>query len=296
MRIAVLRETHLGLSAVAGPAMQYRTVAAVIGADNRPGDWTDLARLADAHGVPFLRQPFKKDAARRADFIAAIANVGADLFVVNSYSMILDADWLTIPRLGVINVHGALLPNYRGANVLNWVLINGEAETGVTVHWMDKGIDTGDILLQERVAIAADDTALTLRDKLSTPVPLLLREAIAKIASGSPPRIPQNNEQARQCAPAQSGFIGRRPASSKRVLASGSDPQPHYAAPLVAPWPGAFFEASGCEAFVLDHWVSHAQIASWQQQWLRALADLPRIRPFFEGWKASLPSVGAAAA
>jgi methionyl-tRNA formyltransferase len=270
-------------------AMRDRTVAAIVGADNRPGDWTDLARLAAAQGVPFLRQPFKKHAARRTEFAAAVAGVRADLFVVNSYSMILDADWLTIPRFGVINVHGGLLPSYRGANVLNWVLVNGEAETGVTVHWMDKGIDTGDVLLQERLAIAEEDTALTLRGKLSEPVPRLLRESIAKIAEGSPPRIPQNSEQARH-------WPRRRPGDGRFEWSWPADRIYNLVRALVAPWPGAFFKASGCEAFVLDHWVSHAQIASWQQQWLRALADLPRIRPFFEGWKASLPSVGAAAA
>src|SRR5205823_12862523 len=128
-------------------------LAGLVAAGNRPGGWAALKQLAQARDVAFLTQPFRRDPEACRDFTDQLQQLDADLFLVNSYSMILPREWLTLPALGTVNVHAALLPQYRGANALNWVLVNGETETGVTIHYIDEGIDTGDLILQRRVAI-----------------------------------------------------------------------------------------------------------------------------------------------
>jgi hypothetical protein len=121
------------------------------------------------------------------NFANALEALKPDLFLVNSYSMILGAPLLSLPRHGAINVHGALLPAYRGANPMEWALINGERETGVTVHLIDPGIDTGPIIGQARVPIAFEDTWLDARRRVRAATETLLRELLPAILAGGIP-------------------------------------------------------------------------------------------------------------
>jgi methionyl-tRNA formyltransferase len=104
---------------------------------------------------------------RSDDFYADLCKFEPDIITLTAYGKILPGNIINLPPLGTINVHGSLLPKYRGAAPVQWALINGETETGITIMQMDEGIDTGDILLQDRIPIEPADTAGTLSVKLA---------------------------------------------------------------------------------------------------------------------------------
>lgn len=110
---------------------------------------------------------FQPTKIRTAEAIDSFRAHNADVAVVVAYGRILPADYLTAFPKGAINVHFSLLPKYRGAAPVNWAIVNGETETGVTTMQMDEGLDTGDILLQERTAIRDDETSISLMERLS---------------------------------------------------------------------------------------------------------------------------------
>ena len=141
-------------------------------------------------------------------FVEEVRRLRVDLIVVVAHGRILKPPLIETPRLGCINVHPALLPRYRGPNPLYWVLANGEATTGVTVHHIDAGIDTGDIILQRPVAVRAGDTEMTLQDRASGVAAALVAEAVRLLGEGHAPRTPQDESQA--------SYYGRPPLGASR--------------------------------------------------------------------------------
>ncbi|MBF0531513.1 MAG: methionyl-tRNA formyltransferase [Candidatus Omnitrophica bacterium] len=113
-------------------------------------------------GVPVLQPEDIKD----ARLLTALTNLAADLFLVIAYGRFLPDTLLALPRLGAINVHGSLLPKYRGAAPINWAIINGETETGLTLIKMNPQMDAGEILAQHKMQIAPDETAVSLRERM----------------------------------------------------------------------------------------------------------------------------------
>jgi methionyl-tRNA formyltransferase len=111
--------------------------------------------------------PSQPQRIRSDDFYADLCKFEPDIITLTAYGKILPGNIINLPPLGTINVHGSLLPKYRGAAPVQWALINGETETGITIMQMDEGIDTGDILLQDRIPIGPADTAGTLSVKLA---------------------------------------------------------------------------------------------------------------------------------
>lgn len=148
--------------------------------------------LAEKHGIPVL-QPEK---VREKAFIDTLKELAPDVMVVVAYGQILPESILNIPTLGCINIHGSLLPKYRGAAPIHWAIMRGETETGITTMFMDKGMDTGDILLKRTVPIAAADTTGTLHDTLSQVGAELLIETLKQLEQGTLERIPQHDELA----------------------------------------------------------------------------------------------------
>ena len=123
--------------------------------------------------------------------INLLVKYSADLFVSMSFNQIFRSEILSVPPKGIINCHAGKLPFYRGRNILNWVLINDEKEFGITVHYVDEGIDTGDIILQRLYGIIDDDNYETLLNRAYPACADILLEAIEMIASGSLVRIKQ---------------------------------------------------------------------------------------------------------
>jgi methionyl-tRNA formyltransferase len=142
--------------------------------------------LAQQYGVPVF-QP------RRIRHEAALVeNLQPDVAVVMAYGQILPRTVLEAPRLGCLNLHASLLPRHRGASPIQAALLAGDAESGVTVMYMDEGLDTGDILLHERVTLSPQETGGSLHDRLADLAPAALQRALDLLIAGNAPRIPQD--------------------------------------------------------------------------------------------------------
>ena len=169
---------------------------------------------------------------RTKDFAKTLYTINPDLAVVVAYGKILPPEVLGVPRLGCINVHGSLLPKYRGAAPMQWAIINGEKTTGVTTIFMDAGMDTGDILLKREVEIPDDMTAGELHDKLSGIGAETLRDTLRRIEEGTLVRMPQCDGEATY-APMLKKDAGaidwNKPSQEIHNLVRGTNP-----------WPGAF--------------------------------------------------------
>ena len=129
-----------------------------------------------------------------AEIAAAMASVQPDIAVVVAYGRLLKKDALCVPRLGCINIHFSLLPKYRGAAPVQWALINGETQTGVTSFWLDEGMDTGPVCLLAKTDICADDNAATLMQKLVTQGLSVLSDTLEAAQNGVALRTPQEGE------------------------------------------------------------------------------------------------------
>lgn len=154
--------------------------------------WSPVKAVCQREGIPVL-QPLKmKDPV----FLDALRQWEPEVIAVTAYGRILPPAILTLPSRGCINVHGSLLPKYRGAGPIQWAIIRGERETGITTMFMAEGMDTGDMLLQEKVAIKPDDTAGTLAPRLAEVGGRLLVETLRRLREGTLTPQPQDHAQA----------------------------------------------------------------------------------------------------
>jgi len=216
-------------------------VLALVLPSNRVGRDVEIARAAAREvGLPTRMHP-PRDSVE--PFVQELGALAPDVIVIWSYSMILPEAVIGVPRRGCVNVHGGLLPAYRGPHVMQWAIINGEAETGVTLHYLDAGIDTGPVIAEERVPIELTDDAPAVREKLKEAGARLLRTWWPAIAAGTAPRVPQDESRAKYY-PLRSPEDGRinwsAPAASIHNLVRA----------LAAPWPGAF-TSLGKETLIL---------------------------------------------
>ncbi len=169
---------------------------------------------------------------RDESVLQALAAAEADLFVVVAFGHILRESVLKLPRIACINVHASLLPAYRGPAPIQWAVINGERETGVTTMIMDKGLDTGDILLTDRETISETDTAGSLHDRLARRGAALLGRTLPAFADGSIKRTAQDGARATYAPLLKKtdGLIDwKRPAAAIEPFVRG-----------MTPWPGAY--------------------------------------------------------
>ncbi|MBC2745110.1 MAG: methionyl-tRNA formyltransferase, partial [Desulfosarcina sp.] len=192
-----------------------------------------VKKTAMEYGYPVL-QPKTVQA---DEFHEQMTHLAPDLYVVVAFGQILPQPLLDIPNRGAINVHASLLPRYRGAAPIQWAIINGDRETGVTTMMMDKGMDTGDILLMEKTAIGPGETAADLHDRLSDMGALTLIRTLEKLQNGTLNRTPQDHKKATY-APMLKKKDGEidwsMPAEQIECLIRG-----------MTPWPGAFTFSDG---------------------------------------------------
>ncbi len=161
-----------------------------------------------------------------------------DLLFSFYYRSMIRNEILTVPRLGAMNLHGSLLPKYRGRAPVNWVLVKGETETGVTLHFMTEKPDAGDIVGQAKVPIAFEDTALSLFGKMEKAAESLLDALLPRIAAGDIPRRP--NEIAKG-----SYFGGRRPEDGRIDWTQPAVAVYNLVRAVTRPYPGAFSRLAG---------------------------------------------------
>ncbi|MEM0895923.1 MAG: methionyl-tRNA formyltransferase [Verrucomicrobiota bacterium] len=152
--------------------------------------------LAEASAIP-VHQPEKL---RGEETLNLLESFDADVFVVVAYGQILRTRALRAPRLACLNVHASLLPRHRGASPIQAAIREGDSNSGVTIMFMDEGLDTGDILLTQEIALARNETGGSLHDKLAGIAPAALLEALELLADGTTPREPQNDSESTHCA------------------------------------------------------------------------------------------------
>ena len=175
---------------------------------------------------------FQPERIKRPEAVAELKKFPADVFVVAAFGQILSEEILTMPKYGCINIHASLLPKYRGAAPIQWCIVDGEKETGVTIMQMDAGIDTGDILFTKKVAITEEETGGSLFDKLSQAGAELIVEALPKIEAGEVSPVKQDEARsnyARMLKKEDGQINWNRPAEEIGRLVRGMDP-----------WPSAF--------------------------------------------------------
>jgi methionyl-tRNA formyltransferase len=150
-----------------------------------------VKELALKYDIP-VYQPVR---AREENFIETLKELNPDVIVVVAFGQILPKAILDIPKLGCINVHVSLLPKYRGAAPINWVIINGESKTGVTTMYMDEGLDTGDMILKTEFNLDDEITAGELHDQMMEIGSQTLKETLDLIEKGCAPREKQNHDE-----------------------------------------------------------------------------------------------------
>ncbi|MEW6221274.1 MAG: methionyl-tRNA formyltransferase [Thermodesulfobacteriota bacterium] len=181
--------------------------------------------LAEQHGIPVLQPTRIRDEA----FREAIRALVPDLAVVAAYGRILPGELIRLPPLGTINVHGSILPRYRGAAPVQWAIIRGETETGVTIMQMDEGLDTGDILHIERLAIGPGETAGQLAERMATLGAQALIKSLDLLRRGELKAVRQDDRLATLAPPLAKEMAAidwTRPAGELANLIRGLDPWP----------------------------------------------------------------------
>jgi len=192
-----MRVLFLGTGDIALPALEWllrnHEVAAIVTQPDKPvGRKQTLTppppkRLALELGIPVL-QPRR---IREPAAIAELAAFAPEVMVVMAYGQILPKAVLELPSRACLNLHASLLPAHRGAAPIQAAILAGDGETGIAVMWMDEGLDTGDVLLERRLAIRRRETGGSLHDRLAALAPEALADAFALLAQGKAPRIPQ---------------------------------------------------------------------------------------------------------
>lgn len=206
-------------------------VPLVVTHEDAPGEaiWFDsVAATAAKYGVSALK-PADPNA---PEIVAQVAELRPDFLFSFYYRLMLKAPLLALARHGALNMHGSLLPKYRGRAPVNWAIIRGETETGATLHYMTEKPDDGDIVAQTAVPILPDDTAKEVFDKVTVAAELTLDGALPALVAGTAPRRPQDL--------GQGGYFGGRKPEDGVVDWSRSAAEIHNLVRAVAPpYPGA---------------------------------------------------------
>ena len=199
-----------------------------------------VKQLAVQHNIPVWQPATLRDGKAEPIF----RDLAPDLVVVVAYGRILPPELLHIAPLGCINLHVSLLPKYRGSAPIQWSVLNGDSETGVTIMQLDEGCDTGDILLVERVPIGPETTSGELFDQVSAIGARTLVTAVEKLAAGELTPQPQDDSQATQAPPLKKEM-------AKFDFTQSAD-HIHNWVRGMNPWPAAFFELDGKKVKVLE--------------------------------------------
>ena len=224
--------SQVGHQCLAALLENNENIVAVITHENNPNEtlWFDsVEQLALDNKVPV----FKPDDVNAPAFIEQLRALEPDIIFSFYYREIITQEILDLPALGAFNMHGSLLPRYRGCAPVNWSIIHGEKEIGATLHHMVKKLDAGNIVGQKAVTIEAQDTALMVGEKVADAAVEVLVEHLSAIKAGNAPSIPQDNSK--------SSYFGRR--GPKDGAVNWQQPAScifDFLRALTHPYPGAF--------------------------------------------------------
>lgn len=234
MKVVVFGYHNIGYVCLQELLRQGHEVAAVVTHEDDPNEeiwFQSVPQLARAHGLP----THTPDDPNAPEFLDLIRGLQPDLLFSFYYRHMLKAPLLAIPKRGCLNLHGSYLPKYRGRCPANWVLVNGETEAGVTLHYMVEKPDAGDIVAQRKVPIAFEDTALTLYGKMTAAAQGMFAQVLPQLAAGTAPRTPQDQSQA-------SYYGGRKPADGRFDWHWPALRIYNLVRAVTHPYPGAFTE------------------------------------------------------
>jgi len=236
MRIVFLGTGQIGVPTLRALLNSEHEVVAVVTQPDKPvGRAQSIEPPPIKKGIAKTRIPILQPA-RIKDQQATeeIRGLAPDVIVVVAYSQILPREVLEIPRLACLNLHASLLPRWRGAAPIQAAIAAGDCETGITVMYMDEGLDTGDILLQRDVEILPNETGGALHDRLAQIAPEVLLEALRLVAAGNAPRIPQDN--------ARATYAPKLKREQGQIDWSESAEAIERKIRAYNPWPGAFMK------------------------------------------------------
>jgi len=242
MRILVFGYHNIGYVCLKELLRLKENVIAVITHQDDPKEniwFNSVYELAIKNNIP----TFCPTNVKRKTFYEAMKKLDPEIIFSFYYRYIIPEEILKIPTYGAINLHGSLLPKYRGRCPVNWVLINGEKITGVTLHYMEKTADSGDIISQKEVPISEDDDAFTLFNKITEAALALFRDTWPLIKSGNIKRIPQDSTQA-TCYP------GRKPEDGQIDWRRSAAEIYNLIRAVTHPYPGAFTFYKGKKLFI----------------------------------------------
>lgn len=241
-RIAVFAYSDTGHACLKSLLDHGRNVVFVATHPDRPGEtrwFPSVAELAKSGGI----EPVVTEDASDPSFAAAFRRATPDLVLSFYYRAMLPEAILRAPRLGAFNVHGSLLPKYRGRAPVNWAVAHGESKTGATLHVMTPRADAGDIVDREPVDIGPDDTAIEVQRRVTEAAVRVLERRIDELEAGTAPRTPQNEALATK--------FGRRTPEDGRIDWTRSAKQVHDLVRAVShPYPGAFTDVLGGKTFI----------------------------------------------
>src|SRR5262245_60468897 len=243
MRAVVFAYHNVGYRCLSVLLGQGVEVALVVTHEDNPAEniwFQSVAALAQLHGLPVAAPPDPN----AEHFVAQVAGLKPDLLFSFYYRLMLGPAVLEIPRHGALNMHGSLLPRYRGRVPVNWAVIRGEKQTGATLHYMVEKPDAGDIVAQQAVPILPDDTAFDVFGKVTVAAELALSSVLPALLSGTAPRIAQDLTSG-------SYFGGRRPDDGRIDWARSAAEIHNLVRGVAPPYPGAFSDVQGRSVRVL---------------------------------------------
>lgn len=256
MRIIFIGQAAFGKDALNELIEKGESVSGVITLPDRGGQINPIKELAEQHNISVIQPARLKD----ANAIEWVRSLSPDLLVLAFVTQFVPKEMIDLSTHGGINYHPSLLPKYRGGSAMNWAIICGETETGVTIHQIDEGVDTGPIVLQEKVEIAPDDSLKSLYFKKLYPMGIrMVAEAVRLIREGIADPISQDHAQASfQPVIKESDVIidWSQPTQQIYNLIRGSNPAPgavsSWQGDKLKIWEGVPFASQGKPGSVIE--------------------------------------------
>lgn len=229
-------------------------VALVLTHEDSPTEtiWYDsVVQVCADHSIPFITP----DDANASNVVARIRALAPEFFFSFYYRKMLGADLLGIPTRGALNMHGSLLPKYRGRVPVNWAVLHGERETGASLHYMEIKPDAGNLVAQTAVPILGDDTAFEVFQKVTVAAELTLARALPQLIAGTAPSVPLNLK-------AGSYFSGRKPEDGRIDWTRTAAEVNNLVRAVAPPYPGAFADVGSKRIIVAKARVAAAEAMS----------------------------------
>jgi methionyl-tRNA formyltransferase len=236
MKLVVCAYHNVGYRCIEELLRQGAEISLIFTHEDSPSEqiwFSSVRELAEKNRIPYLTSSINEP-----DNIEKVRQIGPDFLLSFYYRNMIKPELLEIPAKGALNLHGSWLPKYRGRVPVNWAVINGETETGATLHYMVAKPDAGDIVDQEKVVIAFTDTAHDVFGKVNEAAVTVLRRAWPRLMDGSADRIPMD-------LAAGSYFGGRKPEDGRIDWTKSSVQIYNLIRGVTHPYPGAFTELNG---------------------------------------------------